>query len=451
MKYEKSSNVIYQFTADRLKRRREILKLTNDVIARKKIFVHYEAFTDYATDEDEPERFSTKTSPVKSKFDSSMISRILNNDRDKLGERNSPNPYLIPPSYEELLIEQLQFEDKKELFWGASVEVESIVKSFYAMLFEEILGDNQSELSELLNLYIADYVPYSRDLAYYQLIVEKCIEQCNYLSEHFSLIGKKISKNELWDMFTHMLENDFEYLLESFENGNSLAISMYTTIKFIMGMIGKNTENRDQREIFIDFKLLKINLDSFRRESIGRIIFINFENLVQLYQDYFFQLSNFKSLNKKISEFVSDILTPFFKELLGNLDEFKSYSLGYRVRTIIETDIESIYSYESRVNQERYNDTANNNSRVYKRLLDSTITYISDLKYMQWLTDRELAEILVNEDMEWIYLQATDFANIQSDWLNKYNVYLENSYLVEYGDYLEEDEFDELLEESEYN
>lgn len=216
-------------------------------------------------------------------------------------------------------------------------------------------------------------------------------------------------------------------------------------------MIGKNTENRDQRAIFIDFKLLKINLDSFRRESIGRIIFINFENLVQLYQDYFFQLSNFKSLNKKISEFVSDILTPFFKELLGNLDEFKSYSLGYRVRTIIETDIESIYSYESRVSQERYDDTANNNSKVYKRLLDSTITYISDLKYMQWLTDRELAEILVNEDMEWIYLQATDFANLQSDWLNKYNVYLENSYLVEYGDYLEEDEFDELLEESEYN
>lgn len=36
MKYEKSSNIIYQYTADRLKRRREVLKLTNDVIARKK-------------------------------------------------------------------------------------------------------------------------------------------------------------------------------------------------------------------------------------------------------------------------------------------------------------------------------------------------------------------------------------------------------------------------------
>lgn len=146
MKYEKSSNIIYQYTADRLKRRREVLKLTNDVIARKKIFVHYEAYTDYATDEDEPERFNTEINPVKSKFDSSMISRILNNERGKIGERNSPNPYLIPPAYEKLLMEQLQFEDIKELFWGASIEVGSIVKSFYRTLFEEILEDNQSEL-----------------------------------------------------------------------------------------------------------------------------------------------------------------------------------------------------------------------------------------------------------------------------------------------------------------
>lgn len=451
MKYEKSSNIIYQFTADRLKRRREVLKLTNDVIARKKIFVHYAAYTDYATDEDEPERFNAEINPVKSKFDSSMISRILNNERGKIGERNSPNPYLIPPAYEELLMEQLQFEDSKELFWGSSVEVEVIVKSFYTTLFEEILEDNQSELSELLNLYIGDYVPFSRELAYYQLIVEKCIEQCSDLSEQFSKIGTKISKNELWDMFTSMLENDFEYLLESFERGDPLAIVMYTTIDFIMEMISKNTENRDKRTILITFQLLKLNLDSFRRESIGRIIFVNFENLVQLYQDYFFQLSNFKSLNKKISEFVSDILTPFFKELLGTPDEFKYYSLGYRVRTIIETDIESIYSYESRITQEQYDDVTNHNSRTYKSLLDTTITYISDLKNMQWLTDRELAEIPVNEDVEWFYLQATDIKRLHTEWLNCYNVYLENNYLVEYGDYLEEDEYDELVEENDKN
>ena len=70
---------------------------------------------------------------------------------------------------------------------------------------------------------------------------------------------------------------------------------------------------------------------------------------------------------------------------------------------------------------------------------------------MQWLTDRELAEIAVNKDVEWFYLQATDIKRLHTEWLNCYNVYLGNSYLVEYGDYLEEDEYDELVEENDKN
>ncbi|MBR7684723.1 hypothetical protein, partial [Streptococcus equi] len=149
--------------------------------------------------------------------------------------------------------------------------------------------------------------------------------------------------------------------------------------------------------------------------------------------------------------FVSDILTPFFKELLGNPDEYKTYSLGYRVRTIIDTDIESIFSYESRVTQEQYDDVTNRNNSIYKRLLETTITYISDLKYMQWLTDRESADVPLNEDVERFYLQATDFERLHTEWLNCYNVYLANSYLAEYGDYLEEDEYDELLTENNFD
>lgn len=444
MKCEKSSNIIYQYTADRLKQRKEVLKLTNDVIARKKIFVHYEAYTDYATDEDEPERFSAETNPVKSKFDSSMISRILNNERGKLGERNSPNPYLIPPAYEELLIEQLQFENAKELFWGASIEVESIVKSFYATLFEEILEDNQLVLSELLNLYIADYVPYSRDLAYYQMIVEKCLEQCEMLLEEFSTIGTNVSKGELWDLFVDMLENDFEYLLESFEEGNPLAITMYKTIDFIMDMIGKKDENADIRSVLISFQLLRSNW--FRREAIGRIIFLNFTPLLRLYNDYFLQQPNFKNLNKKISEFVSDILTPYFIELFGNKEEFKTYSLGYRITNIIETDIDSIFTYTSKVTQEQYDDIDNRYSNIYKKLLQTTLTYISDLKYIQWLTDRDKFKISSHEDIELFYLQSSDSERLHNEWLKLYNDYLSHSNLVEYGEYIEADEYEEWLE-----
>lgn len=446
MKYEKSSNIIYQYTADRLKRRREVLKLTNDVIARKKIFVHYEAYIDYATDEDEPERFETEASPVKSKFDSSMISRILNNEKGKIGGRNSPNPYLIPPSYENLLVEQLQFEDRVELFWGSSIELEYIVKSFYKILFEEVLEDGESELSDLLSLYLTDYVPYSTDLAYYQMIVEKCLEQCDVLSEQFSTVGTTISNSGLWDIFTNLLENDFEYLLEGFEKGNPLVITMCATIDFIMDMIEKKEENWDISSLLISFQLLKS--DWFKKEAIGRIIFLNYEPLLRLYEDYFRKQINFKFLNKKISEFVLDVLTPYFKELLGNPEEFKTYSLGYRVRNIIKTDIENIFSYTSRITPEKYDDVTNQNSNMYKKLLQTTLTYIKDLKYMQWLNDRERVEIDSEEDIEWYYLQSSDIERLKDGWFEKYSEYLSNNHLEKFGQYMEADEYQDLFEES---
>lgn len=446
MKYEKTCNIIYQYTADRLKRRREVLKLTNDVIARKKIFVHYEAYTDYATDEDEPERFEAEASPVKSKFDSSMISRILNNEKGKIGGRNSPNPYLIPPSYEDLLVEQLQFEDRVELFWGSSIELEYIVKSFYKILFEEVLEDGESELSDLLSLYLTDYVPYSTDLAYYQMIVEKCLEQCDVLSEQFSTVGTTISNSELWDIFTNLLDNDFEYLLEGFEKGNPLVITMYATIDFIMDMIEKKEENWDISSLLISFQLLKS--DWFKKEAIGRIIFLNYEPLLRLYEDYFRKQINFKFLNKKISEFVLDVLTPYFKELLGNPEEFKTYSLGYRVRNIIKTDIENIFSYTSRITQEKYDDVTNPNSNMYKQLLNTTLTYIKDLKYIQWLNDRERVEIDSKEDIERYYLQSSDIERLKDSWSEQYDEYLSSNPLVEFGKYMEADEYEEMLIEN---
>lgn len=446
MKYEMSSNIIYQYTADRLKRRREVLKLTNDVIARKKIFVHYEAYIDYATDEDEPERFETEPNPVKSKFDSSMISRILNNERGKIGNRNSPNPYLIPPTYEDLLVEQLQFEDKKELFWGSAIELEYIVKTFYKILFEEVLENDDSELRGLLNLYLTDYVPYSKNFTYYQMIVEKCLEQCDVLSEHFHSVGKDISQSKLWNIFITLLENDFEKLLENFYKRDPLVVTMCSTIGYIMDMIGEEEESSDIYSLLTSFQLLKN--DWFKEEAIGRIIFLNFEDLFQLYQEYFCKQTNFKFLNKKIAEFVSDVLTPYFKELLGNPEEFKVYSLGYRVRNIINTDIDSIFSYTSRITQEKYDDVTNQNSNMYKKLLQTTLTYIKDLKYMQWLTDRERVEITTQEDIERLYLQSSNIERLKDGWFEKYSEYLSNNHLDKFGEYMEADEYEELLIEN---
>ena len=446
MDFINSSNVFYQYTADRLKRRREVLKLTNDVIARKKIFVHYEAYKDWATDEDEPEKFISEDNIEKTKFDSTLISRIINNERGKIGRRSSPNPFLIPPSYEELLVKQLQFNSKRELFWGASVETEYIAKTFYTNLFEEVLADNQSELSEILNLCLIDYVPYSRDLAYYQMIVERCIEQYSESSDQSDLMGIKKKNSEIWNTFINLLDNDLEHLINSLQKGDYLAIIMYATINFIMDLVGKNEDRNDIHSVFISFQILRTNIEYFRREAIGRIIYTNFDSLLELFQDYFYQLDNFKSLNKKISKFTLNILTPFFKELLGDSDEFKNYSLGYRVKNIIETDIESIFSYASKVSQEQFDDTTNPNSNMYKKWLQTTKVYISDLKHIQWLTDGARSVDSAQKDLERCYIACSDIENLHSDWLKKYNSYLSNIDLIEYGYYMEADEYFELLD-----
>ena len=453
MDYQNTCEIIFSYASKRIKKRKEFLKLTNEIIAGKKIFVHYEAYDDptkeegeFGHDDSSPEYFKAEKNPTNSKYDVSMISRIMSNNRKGTKNRQSPNPFLVPPTYENLLVEKLQFEDVKELFWGTSAEHEYIVTSFYKVLFEEVLEDGNSELSELLNLYLTDYIPFSRDLAYYQMIVEKCLAQCNELIKtSFSTETEEKGKN-LWDIFINMLDNDLEYLLQSFENGNTLTVVMYATIDFIFNMIENRYEDTDVRDLFLKFKFLKENLEYTRREALGRIIFLNYKNLFKLYQSYFFRQKNFKSLNKKISEFTSDILTPFFKELLGEKDEFKVYSLGYRVKNIIETDIESIFVYTSRITPEQYDDFSNQNATFYKKLLKSSTEYVFNLKYIQLLSDKELSEILSYEDVEKFYFQSVDIKDLFFNWEKEYDAYLQDSYLVEYGDYLEEDEYDELID-----
>lgn len=445
MEYKNSSNIIYKYTADRLKRRREVLKLTNDVISKKKIFVLEESYNDWATDESESEKFVQKANFQKTKFDSVIISRILNNERGKLGNRNSPNPYLIPPAYVDLLVEQLQFVDKYELFWGAEIEQETIVSSFYLKLIEEILDGEQSDLKDLLNLYINDYVPHVRDLSYHQMIVEKCLEQSEILSNLFPSYGTENLRNEIKEL----LQFDYKQLLQNFEDNNPIAIAIFTTIDFIFDMIGKKDDDSDVSYILMTFK--ELNDTWFRKEAMGRIIYLNFDNLLQLYKDFFLQQPNFKNLEKKISEFVSDILTPYFYELLGNQEEFKTYSHGYRVRTIIETDIKNIFSYASKITQEQYDNVNNSNSNIYKRHLQTCLTYISELKDMQRLTDTERMRISPFEDIERLYLQFSDVEKLYDKWLKHYSDYLSDCDLEEYGNYLEFDEYEEMLEEFDYS
>lgn len=445
MDFEQSSNVIYQYTSDRLKLRKSLLKLTNEVIAKKKIFVH-DSYVDYAADKDDIEKYIPKENFSKSQFDPSIISRIINNEKRKIKERNSPNPYLIPPAYEELLLEQLQFVNKIELFWGTDLELNYIVKVFYNVLFGEIMRGEQSELKELLTLYVSDYVRFSRDKAFFKLIREKCIE---YWKTNFPEPNSQDETDnkyfELWNRVIHELKHNISYSLKQFQEGNPLLDSMYEVVDFIINMIEKK-QSSDFPETL--FTLANLNSDWYFNESMGRIIYLNFENLLQMYKDYFLNLPNFKFLNKKISIFVTDILTPYFKELLGNIEQFKLYSLGYRVKNIIETDIDSVFSHLTRIVSESITKL----DEQYIKLLETVLTYIKDVEGMQWLLDREIASIPLKEDIERMYLDTINIKKLKQEWETNYIEYIKNSELKEYGDYIEwEDYFDRMENTENFN
>ena len=258
MNFEKSSNVIYQYTSDRLKLRKGLLKLTNEVIAKKKIFVH-DLYVDYAADEDDIEKYIQKDNFFKSKFDPSIISRIINNEKGKIKERNSPNPYLIPPAYEELLLEQLQFLNKTELFWGTDLELNYIVKVFYNVLFDEIMHSEVSELKDLLTLYVSDYVRFSRDRAFFKLIREECIEywKANF-PEPNSQDETDNKYSEQWNSVIYDIKHNTSKAVKLFQEGNPLLDSMHKKVDFIIDMIGRKQSSVDNESLFI---LAQLNSD----------------------------------------------------------------------------------------------------------------------------------------------------------------------------------------------
>lgn len=85
---------------------------------------------------------------------------------------------------------------------------------------------------------------------------------------------------------------------------------------------------------------------------------------------------------------------------------------------------------------------------MYKQLLNTTLTYIKDLKYIQWLNDRERVEIDSKEDIERYYLQSSDIERLKDSWSEQYDEYLSSNPLVEFGKYMEADEYEEMLIEN---
>jgi hypothetical protein len=474
MEFSEVQELLFKFVSDRIKLRKEYLKLTDDTIAKKKVFVHYEAYDDPVKgdskhDDSLPERYEAKKNPVGGKYyDSAIISRILNCKYKKYQNgRNSPNPYLIPQGYENLLVEQLQFADNKELFWGKEFEQEYIIKSFYAKLFETILEEENTEIAELINVYIGDYVAYSRCLAEYNMLKEICKNGCNILQEELKKNGYSLVDGDTWKKFVELSRKDPSDIKKIYKNNNNdyvkyiVEVVYFHIIFFIKNKLedaGKEDDIEDKKEVDIEkaisysifyFWRFEYDLKEYRKEAIGRIIFTNFEKLRELYNKVFVKLDNFKLLKKNIDSFVKDDLLNFLKCKLGDIEEFKSYSLGYRVKTIIETEIYYIISYFLEI--EIVDDATNEKiSSVYDDLFNSAVKYIKKLELIQWYTNRKTAsiELKANDNIEYYYSRLLNIELQKKEWEDKYNEALEKEQLKRYGEYIEEEDYEALLRDN---
>ena len=445
--YDKTAEVIYKYTSNRLKIRKKFLKLTNDLISTKKIYVHYEEYIDYpgGGKDNLPERYIAMNNPEKVRFDSTLISRIINNNRKAPANRNSPNPYLIPPVYEKLLQNKFQFCSKRELFWGDDENEKYYINNFYFTLFSEILENNSTEVGKYLELLLYEYVPFSENITYYRFIKTICIEELVNRCELSRLEAEKI-----FEKFSANLgksKEGYTILIEKLNSNQTMYYKIIMTFIYIVfKLFGKISEYEDYT-IYMKYSLLKENIDDFKKEALGRIINIHFSELETLYKHYFYDLNNFKRLSKNIDCFVNNQLTEYFKDVLGDEVHFKQKSLGHRVQNIIESDMSMVYAYNI-INQEKYV-VENSISNFHKDLVDINLPYIRELKRLQREYDKVVifsTRSKIDKDIEYYYLESVDEEKLYEKWRKNYIKYVEDSDLEVYKDYIEEMDYEDMLD-----
>lgn len=100
--------------------------------------------------------------------DPKILSAIQNNRRTK------KNPYLMCDRvfYGDTTTKGLQglgFGIIQDVLWGTAAEINKYAKELFTIIFDDLL-DNQSELDFSLEDILCDYVPYSKDLTYWNLL-----------------------------------------------------------------------------------------------------------------------------------------------------------------------------------------------------------------------------------------------------------------------------------------
>jgi len=225
-----------------------------------------------------------------------LVSRIINFDGTTCPKNNK---YLIPFRAVSSFVENLQFVDDHELFWGGDEEIKRYANELFFNMTIDILNGDKNEVRTALYELLIEYVPYAKWSAYSDICALDRERGFAYYEPMLSLCG--LDEDELIRDVT-IAEKEAIARLFSKQKKDSQGVRI------------KRTFGDDFLDAFLTFSREKELLGKRRGANKG-----------------------FKSLPTRLGEFARERFLPMMKQIMP-----KGNSLGKRVHTLILEDVSQL-------------------------------------------------------------------------------------------------------------
>ena len=378
-----TTHLIFYICSKRLAIRKQYFNLTNE---------------DIAYDENEGFR------------NTDIISRVMNNKYESFPNRRSPNPFLIPPSYINLLKNNLGFASECSMLFGDEWELEMLSP----LLFQQMILDMLyiKKRTDIIEILLFDSVTYSKAESFFELFESELIERGynRHFLDKMKLDRYIMEQNKFKVKYNHFMQ-EVNQIVALWKRAN---IDFHPYVNFnpenwlIFNFSFENKETQvndyirisEDREYLLQLRIYEIycEIDELFTENI---------------KNFFYSLKSFKQLPKHLENFWDEFLIPSLIELInqrGGKDEFIMKSLGHRARQIIKNDIVSVKKQKYLLELRKLDIFIDNQDldlnilEKEKILLNVSLAYIEQLETYQKETSKIKKESYKLEDWSTAYL-----------------------------------------------
>ncbi|MGT2657203.1 hypothetical protein [Streptococcus varani] len=344
-----------------------------------------------------------------------IISRIMNNKYQAFPNRRSPNPFLIPPSYINLLKTNLRFSSECSMLFGDEWELEMLSPLLFQQMIMDMLYSKKG--IDIIETLLLDSVAYSKAETFFELFESELIErgynrqtlnQMNldrYIMEQDKFITKynhfMQEVNQILG-FWKKADIDFHpYFNFNPENWTIFNFSLESNEKQVDDQIRIS----EDRQCLLQLRIYEIYCE------------IN-ESFTENIKSFFYSLKSFKQLSKHMDNFWDEFLIPALTKLInqrGGKDEFIMSSLGHRVRQIIKNDVVSVKKQKYLLELRKLDIFIDNQDldldilEKEKMLLNVSLSYIEQLETYQKETSKIKKKSCKLEDWSTAYLDKLKY------------------------------------------